>query len=143
MTLRSALLRCYRRYTGLRLRSLVPARLRGGPSLQEGPRARGRRAVARPRRAFGKPTARYAPPAPLTALTDAGALSRHSQHEQSRECRPQMRSPGTVGITSARSPPKRREQPRHREKSPRTTTPGVPEVFSDYTSQKAPGPGEY
>lgn len=84
------------------------------------------------------------PRSPLfTSLTDAGARSRHSQHEQSRGCRPQTLSPSTVRITSTRSPPKRREQPRHREKPQRTTTPGMPEVFSDYTSQKAPGPGAF
>lgn len=91
----------------------------------------------------GKPTARYAPPAPFTPLTDAGARARHSQHEQYRGSRPQTRSPRTVSFTSARSPPKRHEQPHHREKPQRTTTPGMPQVLSDYTSQKAPGSGEY
>lgn len=51
MILRSASLRCSRRCTGLRLRSLGPGALRGGPRLLKGPRARGRKAVARPRRA--------------------------------------------------------------------------------------------
>lgn len=91
-------------------------------------------------RPAAKPTARYAPPAHSVALTDVGARPSRPQHERSRGCLPQTRTPCSQDHLGYERPPKRRELPRHQEKPQRTTIPGMPRGFSDHISQKAPGP---
>lgn len=65
-------------------------------------------------RPAAKPTARYAPPAHSVALTDVGARPSCPQHEWSRGCLPQTRTPCSQDHLGYERPPKRREQPRHR-----------------------------